>query len=120
GLECTLNRVGDEYFDQFEWSGHYERPTDLDEIAALGIRTLRYPLLWERVAPDNLRELHWWQVEDRLKRLRELGITPFAGLTHHGSGPRYTDLLDPCYPEKLATYARAVAERFPWIEYFTP
>ena len=28
--------------------GHDTRPADLDRIAELGIRTLRYPVLWER------------------------------------------------------------------------
>ena len=26
GLECTLNRVGDQYHDQLAWNGHYARP----------------------------------------------------------------------------------------------
>ncbi|HEU4597693.1 MAG TPA: sugar nucleotide-binding protein, partial [Pyrinomonadaceae bacterium] len=43
-----------------------------------------------------------------------------VGLVHHGSGPRSTSLLDPLFPEKLAEYARAVAERYPWIEDYTP
>ena len=39
---------------------------------------------------------------------------------HHGSGPLFTDLLDPEFPEKLARYARAVAERYPWLDAYTP
>jgi len=46
GVECTINRVGDEYFDQLRFSGHRDRLEDLDRFAALGIRTLRYPVLW--------------------------------------------------------------------------
>jgi len=49
-----------------------------------------------------------------------LGLSLVAGLLHHGSGPRYTDLLDPLFPEKLAAYAGAVAERYPWIDAYTP
>ena len=55
GLECTINRVGDAYFDQLARCGHYGRLDDLDAIAALGLRTLRYPALWERIAPDGDR-----------------------------------------------------------------
>lgn len=120
GVECTFNRVGEEYFDQFHWSGHDTRLDDLNAIAALGIRTLRYPVLWERVAPNHPGECNWSFSDERLNRLRELEITPIVGLVHHGSGPRYTDLLDPCFPEKLADYARAVAVRYPHLEYFTP
>lgn len=39
---------------------------------------------------------------------------------HHGSGPRHTDLLDPEMPEKLAAFAGAFAERFPWVDAYTP
>ncbi len=39
---------------------------------------------------------------------------------HHGSGPRYTNLLDPHFPHLLAEYARAVAERYPNVEAYTP
>ena len=48
GLECTINRVGDVFGDQLERCGHYRRLDDLDAIAALGIRTLRFPARWER------------------------------------------------------------------------
>jgi dTDP-4-dehydrorhamnose reductase len=43
-----------------------------------------------------------------------------VGLVHHGSGPRHTSLLDPSFPEGLAMYARRVAERYPWVEDWTP
>ncbi|MDQ3139571.1 MAG: sugar nucleotide-binding protein, partial [Pseudomonadota bacterium] len=33
---------------------------------------------------------------------------------------RYTDLLDPGFPDKLAAFAARVAERYPWIEQWTP
>ena len=39
---------------------------------------------------------------------------------HHGSGPRYTDLLDEAFPTKLARFAAAVAQRYPWVDAFTP
>ena len=55
-----------------------------------------------------------------MARIRELGLSPIAGLVHHGSGPRHTSLLDPMFGEKLAHYAELVARRFPWIEAWTP
>ncbi len=39
---------------------------------------------------------------------------------HHGSGPRHTSLLDPEFPQKLARYASLVAERYPWLDAYTP
>ncbi len=121
GLECTVNRVGDRYFDQVIRTGHHTRADDdLHAFAALGLRTLRYPVVWERVAPGGVARADWRWTDGRLARLRELGIRPIVGLVHHGSGPRDTDLLDPAFPGRLAEFARAVAERYPWVQDFTP
>ena len=126
GVECTVNRVGERYFDQIERTGHAHRLSDLDLIAGLGLRTVRYPVLWERAArglsvePEAADQYEWRWSDERLERLRELGIRPIVGLVHHGSGPQFTDLLDPEFPRKLARYARAVAERYPWVDAYTP
>nr|WP_242039866.1 family 1 glycosylhydrolase [Anabaena sphaerica] len=92
----------------------------MELFAQLGIQAIRYPLLWERIAPNGLENADWSWADVRLGRLRELGICPIVGLVHHGSGPRYTSLVDPAFPEKLAEFARAVAERYPWVKYYTP
>src|SRR5439155_22172421 len=76
GVECTVNRVGDRYCDQVERTGHGRRIDDLDRIAALALRTLRYPVLWERAAPNGLERADWRCPDQRLARLRELGIDP--------------------------------------------
>ena len=120
GVECTVNRVGDDYSDQLERSGHAARQEDLDLLAALGVRTIRYPILWERTAPEALDRFDWSWADERMASLQRLGLKPVVGLLHHGSGPRYTSLLDPEFPEKLASYARAVAFRYPWAIDYTP
>jgi dTDP-4-dehydrorhamnose reductase len=120
GVECTVNRVGDRYFDQLEQNGHATCLEDLDLFAELGVRTLRYPILWERIAPEGIASADWSWADERLGRLRSLGIRPIVGLIHHGSGPRYTSLIDPAFPEKLAEFAQAVAQRYPWISDYTP
>jgi dTDP-4-dehydrorhamnose reductase len=120
GVECTVNRVGDRYFDQLERSGHPGRLEDLDRFAALGIKALRMPALWERLAPQSIDEIDWSWTDRALERLRDLGIRPIVGFVHHGSGPRYTSLMDEAFPQKLASYARCFAERYPWIDAYTP
>jgi dTDP-4-dehydrorhamnose reductase len=115
-----VNRVGDQYFDQLERNGHATRLEDLDLFAELGVRAIRYPVLWERTAPNGIESADWSWADERLGRLRELGIRPIVGLVHHGSGPRHTSLIDPAFPEKLAEFARAVAERYPWVDMYTP
>jgi dTDP-4-dehydrorhamnose reductase len=120
GLECTVVRIGDTFRDQSRETGHRVRPGDLASIAALGIRTVRYPVLWETVSPDDPDACDWSFHDQRLAEARDLGLEPIAGLVHHGSGPRYTSLVDPLFAEKLAVHARRVAERFPWLRRFTP
>lgn len=120
GLECTINRVGDHYFDQLSRSNHYARLPDLDRFAELGIRTLRYPVLWEKVAPDAPDQTDWHWADASLHQLRKLNVRVVAGLVHHGSGPRYATLDNPAFAEGLARYARSVAARYPWIDAYTP
>lgn len=120
GIECTVNRVGNRYFDQFEYSGHYKRgAADLDLIASLGIKMLRYPVLWEKHLPWHDSNPDWSFAEQSLSHLQKLGITPIVGLVHHGSGPRYVNFFDGSFENGLAEYAKKVAEKFPWLEYFT-
>jgi len=120
GVECTLNRVGDRYFDQLERNGHITRIDDIDRFAALDIQALRYPVLWERIAPNGLEQIDWAWTDQRLTRLKDLDIRAIVGLVHHGSGPQDTSLVDPAFPEKLAEYAQAVALRYPWVCDYTP
>ncbi len=120
GVECTVNRVGDKFSDQLERSGHALRLKDLERLAELGVRRLRYPILWERTAPVNPDTPDWSWPDERMSTLQRLGLIPIVGLLHHGSGPAYTNLLDPEFPEKLASYATAVARRYPWVDAYTP
>ncbi|MDB5252723.1 MAG: dTDP-4-dehydrorhamnose reductase [Flaviaesturariibacter sp.] len=119
GLECTINRVGDQFIDQLEWGNVYENPR-VDEIAALGIRKLRFPILWERHQPSPGGPINWDWTQAQVAGFADKGIEIIAGLVHHGSGPAYTNLLDPDFPKLLAAYARQVAEKFPSINYYTP
>jgi dTDP-4-dehydrorhamnose reductase len=120
GCECTVNRVGDRYFDQTVRTGRQDRLSDLGLFADLGIRALRHPIVWERTAPDDpeVRDFTWTDVQ--LAEMQRLGLNPIAGLVHHGSGPRYTSLMDDSFAPGLAAHARAVAERYPWINDYTP
>ena len=120
GLECTVNRVYDDYHSQIDRNGHAHRLDDISRFAALGIRAIRYPILWERTAPDGLAAADWEWPDERLPALRDAGINPIVGLVHHGSGPRHTSLVNPAFAEQLAEYAGAVAARYPWVEYYTP
>jgi dTDP-4-dehydrorhamnose reductase len=120
GVECTVVRIGDEFRNQVLETGHSARLSDLDAMAELGVKAVRYPIVWETVAPEVPTELDFSWHDKRLARLRELGIRVIGGLVHHGSGPRYASMLDPHFPTMLADYARRVARRYPWIDTWTP
>jgi dTDP-4-dehydrorhamnose reductase len=120
GLECTVNRVNNAYRDQLEATGHYSRPGDIEAVAGLGIRKLRYPVLWENHLPGIDGAIDWQRTDERLNSIRSSGMEPVVGLLHHGSGPVFTNLLDEDFPELLAAYALKVAKQFPWVNYYTP
>ena len=120
GVECTLSRVGDVYRDQCQLSGHNERPDDLSRLAGLGIKALRYPLLWETFAASPDREGLWAWHAARLNHLRAVGVRPILGLVHHGSGPPGTSLLHADFAPGVAAHAAQAARRFPWVTDWTP
>lgn len=119
GMECTVNRVGDVYVDQCRKNGHRERESDLSLFAELGAERIRYPFLWEWAERED-GSFDWSWADDRTRALKRHGLEPIVGFVHHGSGPRHTSLVDHEFPEKLAQYARAFAERYPFILDYTP
>jgi len=120
GPECTVNRVGERWRDQLAHSGFARRLSDIDRLASLGVRRVRFPLLWERTAPHRDAPPDWSWAQPRVERLQALGVGAIAGLLHHGSGPRHAGLLDAHFPGHLAAYAMAAARQFPHIEDWTP
>jgi len=120
GAECTVNRTGDEYNDQLVLTGHHDRLEDLAALTQLGVKALRFPVLWERVSPDPLNDPDWDWSDRGLGLLERLQIRPIVGLVHHGSGPRHTSLLEGSFVEGLAAHALATAQRYPWVKDWTP
>ena len=120
GVECTVNRVGNEYRDQHLHSCHEQRLDDFDRFAELGVKALRVSLAWERIAPKSPFDIDWSWPDRALKRLQELHIRPILGLMHHGSGPRYCTLNDSNFPNQFAAFAGEVARRYPWVDAYTP
>jgi dTDP-4-dehydrorhamnose reductase len=40
-------------------NGHATRISDLNLFAGLGIRVIRYPVLWEHFAPNGFDNINW-------------------------------------------------------------
>lgn len=120
GIECSINRVQDRFRDQLDYTGHYERSGDIDLFADIGIKAIRYPVLWEKHQPSEEEEIDWRWITRQLNHLVARKVEPIAGLLHHGSGPGYTDLLDKNFSLKFSSYASKVARQFPWLTWYTP
>jgi len=119
--EPTIARIDAErYRDQRAETGHLERDDDIALLRDLGIHATRYPVLWESCAPERPDARSYAWESRRLALLNRAGIEPIVTLLHHGSGPRYTSLVDPSFPELFAAYAAATAREFPWIRRWTP
>lgn len=119
GPECTINRVGERWRDQSELTGFGQRAGDMANLASLGARKVRLPVLWERAA-GRPGELDFSRADELMAAARDAGIEPIVGLLHHGSGPRHTSLIDAHFPVLFADYARQVAERYPTQTLWTP
>ncbi|MEY4982918.1 MAG: hypothetical protein RIR62_1184, partial [Pseudomonadota bacterium] len=118
GIECSHVRIGERIRDQIAESGHRERAADLDLVAGLGLARLRHPVIWADVMARGRADFRWH--DRRFARMRALGITPVAGLLHHGWGPDGLTPLDPAFAPAFAAFAGAVARRYPWVRDFTP
>ncbi|MCG6116109.1 MAG: family 1 glycosylhydrolase [Mesorhizobium sp.] len=119
GIECSVIRIGNATRNQLARTGHTGRESDLEAIAALGLKTLRYPVLWELIE-ENPGQFDWTFADGAMEKLRQLGVKPIAGLLHHGSGPRWADITDHAFPTQFGHFAGRVAERYPWIDLYTP
>ncbi|GJG89558.1 hypothetical protein tb265_47390 [Gemmatimonadetes bacterium T265] len=125
GIECSyptaLGRDGRPVRrDQLAECGHYVRwREDLALVRDLGLRVLRYGLPYYRVhlAPDRY---DWGFADAALAEIRRLGITPILDLLHFGVPDWVGDFQNPELPLHFARYADAVAERYPWVRFYTP
>jgi dTDP-4-dehydrorhamnose reductase len=119
--EPTFARISaDATRDQLAETGHEARDGDIALLGSLGVRASRYPVLWEKCAPHAGVAPDFTWARRRLEALRDEGIEPVVTLVHHGSGPGYTSLVDPGFPEALAAYAGEAARAFPWVRRWTP
>jgi beta-glucosidase len=100
--------------DEYELTGHYTRwREDLDRIADLGVRDLRWGIPWYRVEPEPGRFDWSWTDEVLAYMVEERGIRPIIDLVHYGA-PLWLEgtFLSPEYPQRVAAYAAAAAERY--------
>jgi len=121
GIENSYPTIaGGRRMDEMAKCGHYQRwREDFELVRELGISFLRYgaPLHKTFLAPARFD----WEFADlTFARLRELEITPIADLCHFGVPDWIGNFQNPDFPKLFAAYARAFAQRFPWVQLYTP
>jgi beta-glucosidase len=122
GIENSIPKIknGAVRVDQMESCGHYkEWRTDFDLLDELGLRFLRYgpPLHTTLLGPGR----YDWEFADlTFGELKRRDIVPIVDLCHFGVPDWIGDFQNRDFPREFADYARAFAQRFPWIQLYTP
>ncbi len=119
GVESARVRVGDDVLDELELTGHAARLDDLDRLADLGVTRIRYPFLWERIE-TRPGMFDWRWADERMDRLRALGIEPVVGLLHHGAGPTWSSFRTTRFASAFTAFAGAFATRYPDVRWYLP
>ena len=122
GIECSYPTIdgGRTRRDQLEECGHYARwREDLALVRDLGLKVLRYGLPYHRTHLGPGR-YDWEFADQAMAEIRRLGLTPVLDLMHFGVPDWLGNFQNPELPLHFADYAAAVAERYPWVRYYTP
>ena len=124
GIECSYPVIewqGQRHRqDELEKCHHYDRwQEDFALAREIGVRVLRYgpPYFSMHAAADRF---DWSWTDMTLPVLRETGLMPIIDLCHFGVPDWMGDFQNPDFPELFARYARAFAERYPWVLFYTP
>ena len=122
GIECSNPTIDNGRIrrDLLDECGHYERwAEDMALTRDLGLRVLRYGLPIHRVFLGPGR--YDWDFADLvMNEMQRLDIVPILDLLHFGLPDWIGDFQNPDLPLLFAGYCGAVAQRYPWVRYYTP
>ena len=122
GIENSIPTIknGTVRIDQMTASDHYRRwREDFDCVQEIGITFLRYgpPLHTTWLAPGR----YDWEFADiTLADIKRREITPIIDLCHFGVPDWIGNFQNGDFPALFAVYAAAFAERYPWVQLYTP
>ncbi|WP_240700111.1 family 1 glycosylhydrolase [Sphingomonas gei] len=106
--------------DEMESCGHYQRwEEDFQLVQEMGIGYLRFgpPIHKTWLGPGR----YDWEFADlTFSDLERRNIVPIVDLCHFGLPDWLGNFQNPDFPEQFCRYARAFAERFPWVQLYTP
>jgi beta-glucosidase/6-phospho-beta-glucosidase/beta-galactosidase len=122
GIENSIPTIdnGRLRMDEFEKCGHYRYwRTDFDLVQEMGISVLRYgPPLHRTFLGVGYYD--WSFADETFNDLRRRDLVTIVDLCHFGVPDWIGNFQNPDFPELFAAYARAFAERYPWIQLYTP
>jgi beta-glucosidase len=124
GIEDTFiaqESPGRRRLDEYELQQHYESwREDLDLASEIGFDSIRWGIPWYKVEPAP-GEFDFSFPDQVFAHLQRLGIEPIVDLVHYGC-PLWLEgeFANPAYPERVATYAAAVARRYEHLRCYTP
>jgi beta-glucosidase/6-phospho-beta-glucosidase/beta-galactosidase len=122
GIENSYPTIhhGKTRVDEMEKCGHYRHwRTDFDLVQEMGICVLRYgPPIHRTWLGDG--KYDWDFADQTLHSLRERDIVVIADLCHFGVPDWVGNFQNPEFSRLFTKYARAFAERYPWIQLYTP
>jgi beta-glucosidase/6-phospho-beta-glucosidase/beta-galactosidase len=122
GIENSIPTInnGRTRVDQMEACGHYEKwREDFDCVQDIGLHYLRYgpPIHKTYLGPGK----YDWEFADiTFAELRKRDITPIVDLCHFGVPDWIGNFQNPDFPPLFAQYASAFADRYPWVQLYTP
>jgi beta-glucosidase len=122
GIENSYPTINDgkTRMDELEKCGHYKHwRRDFELVRELGINFLRYgpPIHNTFLGVDKY---DWSFADQTFHELQQKKILPIVDLCHFGVPDWIGNFQNPEFPELFAQYARVFAQRFPWIQLFTP
>jgi beta-glucosidase/6-phospho-beta-glucosidase/beta-galactosidase len=125
GIECSYPTIAGHdgkprRVDELETTFHYKYwRDDLWLVPALGIRYLRYgpPYYSMHLGPGRY---DWSFADEVFAEMRRLQIEPIADLCHFGVPDWIENFQNPDWPDLFAAYAGAFAQRYPWVQFYTP
>ena len=106
--------------DEMEKCRHYEFwQKDFQLVKELGVGYLRYgpPIHRVWLGPGHY---DWSFVDQTYAELHRLNLVPITDLCHFGVPDWIGTFQNPDFPALFAEYAQAFAERYPWVQLYTP
>ena len=122
GIENSYPTIqgGKVRMDEMEKCGHYKFwQKDFDLVQELGIEFLRYgpPIHTTWTGPDKY---DWSFADMTFQDLLRRNIMPIVDLCHFGVPDWLGNFQNPDFPKLFGDYAGAFAQRFPWVQLYTP